>query len=319
MSAPTHRWKLGLFIVVGVIAALTTVVVLGARSLKKATVAYITFFDESVQGLDVGSPVKFRGVTVGNVSKIDVAPDHRHVAVTCQLDVADLDTLRLTDPQKAKGHILVPPDLRAQLGSAGITGVKFILIDFFPVADHPVPVLPFKVPENTIPVASSTMKNLEDAVVRAVNRIPEVAEELLVVMKRVNKILEDVDAKHLPEGASATLGQVNEAVKELRVTIKDVDAKGLTREAQQTMVSVNTMLAQTTKVLERIQGEGGVLAGAERTTNAFGDVARNASGLGLELEETLRDIQGAAATIQRLGDALDKDGDMLLKGRSKSK
>ena len=83
-------------------------------------------------------------------------------------------------------------------------------------------------------------------------------------------------------------------------------------------MNVNATIGQTNKLLERIQGDRGVLAGAERTAAAVGDVARNATGLGLELEETLRDIQGAAATIQRLGDALDRDGDMLLKGRSKS-
>ena len=60
---------------------LTTVAVLGARSLQKEVGRYVSYFDESVQGLDVGSPVKFRGVTIGTVGGIDVAPDHRHVEV----------------------------------------------------------------------------------------------------------------------------------------------------------------------------------------------------------------------------------------------
>ena len=72
-------------------------------------------------------------------------------------------------------RIAVPPELRVQLGSAGITGVKFILIDFFSIADNPIVPLPFPVPDNYIPSARSTMKNLEDSVVHAVDRFPEVA------------------------------------------------------------------------------------------------------------------------------------------------
>ena len=71
---PTNHWKLGLFVVLGFVLALCTVVFLGARSLHKDSVSYKTYFDESVQGLEIGSPIKFRGVTIGNVSAIDIAP-----------------------------------------------------------------------------------------------------------------------------------------------------------------------------------------------------------------------------------------------------
>ena len=312
MATPTNHWKLGLFIVVGTAAAVATPIFLGARTLQQETVQYVTFFNESVQGLEVGSPVKFRGVILGHVSDIDVASDHRHVAVTCELGVDELDTLGLNVPRGEKANIRVPPDLRMQLGSSGITGVKFILIDFFPVADNPVPRLPFAVPENTIPAASSTMKNLEDAVVKAVNRIPEVAEELLKVLARIDTILADIDEKNVPEALIATMGKVNQVLADVQGTLRDLDAPELSRAARQA-------LDQMAKLIERIQGDKGLLAGAERTSTALGDVSRNATGLGLELEETMREVQQAAATIQRLGDALDRDGDMLLKGRSKRK
>ena len=43
---------------------------------------YVTYFDESVQGLQVDSIVKFRGVDIGTVRKIGVAPDQRLVEVS---------------------------------------------------------------------------------------------------------------------------------------------------------------------------------------------------------------------------------------------
>src|ERR1700682_3734844 len=102
MAAPTNHWKLGLFVVVGFVVAIGRALARGARSLQKETVSYRSFFDESVQGLDVGSPVKFRGGTVGSVSVIDIAPDHRLVAVTCQLEVSQLNDLGLSAIRGAK-------------------------------------------------------------------------------------------------------------------------------------------------------------------------------------------------------------------------
>jgi phospholipid/cholesterol/gamma-HCH transport system substrate-binding protein len=318
MAAPTNHWKLGLFVVVGFIVAMGTIVELGARSLKKTTVTYESYFDESVQGLDVGSPVKFRGVTIGSVSVIDVAPDSRHVEVTLLLDVDKLNDLALNVVRGPNARIAVPPDLRVQLGSAGITGVKFILIDFFSQKDNPVIPLPFPVPENYIPSAQSTMKNLEDSVVRAVDRFPEVADQIVALLGKISRILDDVDGQHLPEKASVVLNGAGQAIENLQATLRDVDSANLSREAQETMANVNATLGRTTALLDRLQGQKGVLASAERASNALGDLAHGASGLGTEVEETLRDVQGAAAAVQRLGDELDRDPDMLLKGRSRT-
>src|SRR5699024_10296124 len=85
VASKTNHWKLGLFVVAALAIALATVVALGLRRLNRAADPLVTYFDESVQGLDVGSPVKFRGVTLGNVQSISVAPDHLHVEVWMRL------------------------------------------------------------------------------------------------------------------------------------------------------------------------------------------------------------------------------------------
>src|SRR5688500_6861292 len=122
MAAPTNHYKLGLFVILGIAAAIAVAVGLGAQSMRKETMTYDTYFNESVQGLDDGSPVKLRGVTIGHVAAIEVAPDHRHAEVIQELDVKDIKRLGLTETspvehglQMKELRFLIPPDLRAQL------------------------------------------------------------------------------------------------------------------------------------------------------------------------------------------------------------
>ena len=319
MAAPTNHWKLGLFVVVGVVLALTTITFLGAESLKKQVVSYQTDFDESVQGLEVGSPVKFRGVTVGAVSAIGIAPDRRHVVVTSELAVADLSDLGLAVGKGDKSTIRVPPDLRMQVVSQGITGVKFLLIDFFDVKDNPPPDLPFPVPPNYIPAAVSTMKNLEDAVVRAVNRIPEIAEGIVIVLGKVNRLLDDLQGGKLLENAAGTLTRANQVLASLQGALDQSHIGKLSARADESLTLLNQTITRSNTLLARLDGDKGLLASAQRASNAVGDVAVNARSLGPELEETLRDIQEFTAAIQRVADALERDPDMLLKGRGKAK
>ncbi len=318
MAAPTNHWKLGLFVVVGIVLSLTTMTFLGAESLKKKVVSYQTYFDESVQGLEVGSPVKFRGVTVGAVSAIGFAPDGRHVAVTSELAIVDLNDLGLVEG-KDKSKIRVPPDLRMQVVSQGITGVKFLLIDFFDVKDNPPPVLPFAVPANYIPAAVSMMKNLEDAVVRAVNKIPDIAEGIIVVLAKVNRLLDEVQGGKLLENGAATLAKANLVLTELQQEIHGSHIGQLSTRAQETLTLLNDTITHTNTLLARLDGDRGVVASIQRASNAVGDVAVSSRSLGPEMEETLRDVQEFTAAIQRLADALERDPDMLLKGRGKAK
>jgi phospholipid/cholesterol/gamma-HCH transport system substrate-binding protein len=315
MAVGTNRWKLGLFVLIGVAIAIGALLVLGARAMNQKTVEFVSFFDESVQGLELGSPVKFRGVTVGKVSNIDIAENLRHVQVTSELSVAQVGKLRLaTKPDGSKLH----PDMRVQIAQTGITGVKFLLIDFFNSETNPVVPLPFKPPKNYIPTASSTMKNLEDSVTRTANRFPEIADDTAKAVAQVRLVAEQIQAGRLPERGIATLAHANDALIELNTQLKAINAAQLSSSADKNLQELNTVLTRANALLTRLDSEQGLFRNAERSSEAIGEVARNARSLGPELELTLREIRGAARSVKRLADELERDPDMLLKGRARS-
>ena len=70
MSQKANYFKLGIFIIAAAAILVAIILALGAGNIFKQTVTIETYFDESVQGLDVGSPVMVRGVQIGRVKEI---------------------------------------------------------------------------------------------------------------------------------------------------------------------------------------------------------------------------------------------------------
>jgi phospholipid/cholesterol/gamma-HCH transport system substrate-binding protein len=322
MAAPTNHWKLGLFVVSGFAMSLTAVAVLGARSLQKEEVRYVSYFGESVQGLEVGSPIKFRGVTIGTIGKIDIAPDHRLVEVSSDLGITEMNRLglnRMATPalNGSTRKLAVETDLRVQLVSTGLTGVKFLELDFFPVADNPPPVLSFDVPENYIPAASSSMKSIEDSLVRVMARMPEIADQLSAILGKVDGMVGDLKDKQLPERIITTLDNTNRLLTDAGQKLDKVDTAKISKSAEKTLAGLNEAVGRMNKLLAGIDSDKGLIASVTRTSDALGDSAHEVDGLGSRLEDTLQAVQDAAKSIHKLASALEKDPDMLLKGRSR--
>ena len=74
MSANASYFKIGLFVILGSLLIVTAIVIFGAGAIFQEYIYVESYFEDSVQGLSVGSPMKFRGVDVGQVSEIGLGP-----------------------------------------------------------------------------------------------------------------------------------------------------------------------------------------------------------------------------------------------------
>ena len=75
------KFFVGLFMAGGISIAVVAIIWLGMSRIFEKGNHYAVYFDESVQGLSVDSPVKYRGVAIGRVEQIKVAPDSRLIEV----------------------------------------------------------------------------------------------------------------------------------------------------------------------------------------------------------------------------------------------
>jgi len=72
MAVEKSYARLGLFIVVAVVVIIATAVLFIQRMRTRAVIALVTYTTENVSGLDVSSPVRYRGVPVGRVTDLSV-------------------------------------------------------------------------------------------------------------------------------------------------------------------------------------------------------------------------------------------------------
>ena len=285
MAQRTNHWKLGLFVVTGLAIGLAAIVALGLHRLNRDAYPVVTYFDESVQGLDVGSPVKFRGVTLGTVSGITVAPDHRRVEVWMRIFKEELARMGF-DPSAARD-----PTLRPQLASAGITGVKFVQFDTFDPARFPPPVLEFTPPDQYyMPAVRSTLKGLEEIANEVLVKLPKIADQLGDTLAEAKKSLRTLsDAVTWVRGDESGLKKVlvsfDEAARTLQKAIREAEIAQMTSSVRVAAGGVNDAAG-------RLGGQSG------------------------QLEETLRGLRETLEAVRALAARLERDPSSIVRGRA---
>lgn len=307
-SAATRHFELGLLALAVLVALVLAGLALGLRGFGAATVEYRTYFDESVQGLDVGAPVKYRGVRIGNVSSIAIAPDRKHVAVRLALIAREAERL---------GLAAANPALRTQLATQGLTGVKFVEIDFADPAANPPPALPFPPGPRYVPARTSTIKSLEESLQGIGDRLPELVDRAVSALTKLEGLLDELHDQGVPRRIADAAAGVGAAVADIRRLAQHLDRAKLGDRAADMLGRIDTAATQLTAVLDRIGGEHGLIASAKRATDAVGNAGTGASSSVAELERTLRELGDAAQAFRELIEDIDREPDMLIKGRAR--
>jgi ABC-type transporter Mla subunit MlaD len=123
--ARTQNFKVGLFVIAAVVILVGTVLLVAGIKLAEPQDRYSVRFDESVSGLDPGSPVKFRGVRVGSVEELLIPED---------------DITKVEVWIGIKEGTPVKTDTRARLQAIGITGLMYVELFGGSVAADNLPV-----------------------------------------------------------------------------------------------------------------------------------------------------------------------------------
>ncbi|HEU5080135.1 MAG TPA: MlaD family protein [Opitutaceae bacterium] len=290
---------------------------------------FTVFFDESVHGLDLGSPVKLRGVRVGRVVSLNVRYNSKTnlsvVAVTCELSRNVIltekgDLLEVSD--RAELQKLVDRGLRAKLDLLGLaTGLLFVQLDFTDPAVYPVPASSPDSKYVVVPAVPSAIAEFQASISEILSNVRRIdfaglATEVHTLLDETHKQVKGLDLAGLSAEWTKAGASVNTLVN--------------SPEIKQTLTNLNSAIAQLDATLKRVDNQvdptakelAATLAEAQKSLRAFNEAAGAAqnfiasqSGLGDEAARALAQMADAAASVQRLADFLERNPNALLTGK----
>ncbi len=319
----------GAFVLGAFLLGLVALLAFGGISFFSKPERVVIFFDESVHGLDLGSPVKLRGVRIGRVVALNVRyegeTNHSMVAVTCELNrntITDQQGAQVDISKRAELQKLVDRGLRAQLGVLGLaTGLLFVELDFVDPVQYPAPTPEFQPKYLVIPSIPSAISEFQANLTDILNDVRQVdfagiSVELKGLLVDTRKQLNGLDLKG--------------AVAQWQKTGAEFQALAASPEIKQALTSLNAATADLRTVLAHVDAQVGpagqeltqTLVQAKASLESFNAAAIAArrfitaqSGLGDNAAEMMVRLSAAAESVQRLADYLERNPQALLTGR----
>jgi ABC-type transporter Mla subunit MlaD len=310
--------KIGFFVLTGFALLLVVIGIAGARVISKQVTLAETYFDESVTGLDIGSPVKYRGVPVGEVSRIgfvfseygDPALDQQtpdgvsQILVVMALDPNKFSPLKHHNPAVVLSR-LVKDGMRVKIAASGVTGLSFLELDYTPASGLPAartPPVSWQPKNIYIPSTPSTMaafkKSIDDVFVKLSQiNIQALGDALIDTLSLVKTKLSRVDVDALSGEAQSLLG-------DLRATNRSLQSLLAAPELKTLPADLAAAAANARRVTETLDAQLNPLAAsarsaaerADRLVAALSDVATNAGG---QVEQTVAALNQTAQTLDR--------------------
>jgi phospholipid/cholesterol/gamma-HCH transport system substrate-binding protein len=212
MSSRSSKFLIGLFVITGVMICVVIIIWVGAADLFMKGSTYVTYFDESVQGLQADSAVKYRGVEIGKVESIKVAPDYRLIEVAMKIDLsADLQY-----------------NTTAQLRTAGITGIVFIELDRLKQGDRASsPTITFKTDYPVIPSRPSEISRFLSDTNAIMQNFKEmdfkgISNQLKNTTKAIETFLGGNHTSNIMANMESTSANLDKSVENFRVTSENL-------------------------------------------------------------------------------------------------
>ena len=330
--------SVGAFVIGAFTLGILAMLFFGSVNFFRHQQRFLVYFNESVQGLNLGSAVKLKGVGVGKVVDLHILYDralrNSVIEVVCEFDRNTIEDetgkgVDVSDPKELQS--LVDHGLRAQLGVVGLaTGLLVVELDFYDPSQYPIEANHFgnaKYP--VVPPMPSTIAEFQASATEILTKIKHVDFEgignnLKGLLVETRGQINGLDLKALGNqwqrtGAAyedlAKSPELRDAIKNLNKTL--ITMQGSLTQLNQTLATVdkqtgaNVESLQTT--LKNTQEAMQQFSATALTIEHFINTQQN---LGADSHRALTQLSEAAESVQRLADFLERNPTAILSGRA---
>ena len=346
MAKKTNTKLIGAFVVGAIALTIVGILGFGGGEFLKTKGKFVAFFHgSSLSGLDVGSPVTFRGVKVGSVTSVvimyDIATQTMSIPVHLELDPEKFQIVSGERNPTKNIEALIAKGLRGQLQSVSlVTGQTAIDFGFYP--DTPIRLSHTETGVMELPTIPSDIDILKANVtglLAKISKLPleEMSNEIIKTIKDADQMLGDADG--VVKGAGGLVGNVDAQVKPLTASVMGASdhASSLLTEAEarlalkpgEPLQNLNQVLVDAQKLVNNTKASwpqiataavlalktvGGTLAQTDALLKTAQNVISPSSPMDFELVSTLREFKNAATALKVLAEYFQRNPSALLTG-----
>ena len=313
MAVEKNYARLGFFLVVVLTLILATALLFIQRLRSREVLELVTYTIEDVSGLDVSSPVRYRGVSVGRVTDIRVDPRAEPVEIDFEVFLDRLNTVGFSAERIRKIIDLrgTFPKLRAQVIGNLVTGEAYLLLD---VPHNPPPPisLGFTPTRAYIPSVPRPLAAMQD-------RLPAVLERAEATLRTLREIV-----SKLPD----SLERSNRFFTNIERIFQESQLAALSADSRQFFATTSRQIEQVTSELDKLVNTGGSLvqllndaqtsmdaSKLPATTQTARDALNQTNLAAEELRRSLPVIRDSLAEFRELARMLAEQPESVVYGR----
>jgi paraquat-inducible protein B len=324
MSRQGSKTVIGAFVAGAIVLVVLGIVYFGSGALFSDRQLCVMYFDGDLKGLDIGAPVAFRGVRVGQVSDITVfvGADNLtfNIPVEAEIDIRQFHRTGgafadLGDTAYLKA--LIDKGLRAQLALQSIvTGRLQIQLDIYPEA-------PLELKGSGDALEIPTIPSRFELLTKALEDVPfkEVVRNFNQAVSQFGQMLEQKEVQTF-------FGSIQTAADEVARLARDLDteAQRMTRSVTRAAETVDQFFKKANREVDPVLADAQAalaamqqtMVRAEQALASIDDVAEGyseRSAFRYEISQAMTEIAAAARSLRALTDLLQQQPEALIRGK----
>ena len=328
MSQKANPTLIGAFVFGAIVIAIGAIVFFGSANLFAKKQLFETYFNQSVNGLGIGSNVKYKGVTVGKVIKVQLkfqgTGEAPIVRVLYEINTDNLLNkygLSVNFSDRKLHEKAVDNGFRAKLDFESIiSGQLFIALDFYKDASPPVLQPEGNAEIFEIPPQPSDIDAILADLTKAIGNIGSVdfaslAKELQTVLKSAHEAIDSLHLDQLGNSLDKAANSISNLANGEQVKNALASVRQSFDQLTVTLKSLNPAVGDLKPTLDQAKA---ALTNLQKSTAELDQLLKPESNFRYQLDSSLSEISAAAASIQQLSDFLQRHPNSILFGRKPS-